>query len=449
VGISTDLPSFRGIAGGRGYNPGDVAEEHGNGGGRVERLLERRLKTIPSEVSEALGLRMRAAFEAVQDRTSGSLDGLRATLAGVEERLASTLTTLADSLETLPAGTRGAMDAALDRLRADLETVHAIPQQMARALTIVRDAVGEIAGSQEAVGERIGDLSQEMTRVRDEVVRRAIALDDRIVGMERLAGVIDSLAKKRGFKDLVRSEKLAMEQQEGFVERLVSLGEELASHTQELRDRVDEVSQQVEGLAGRLGGVEGAVDDRAKLAGALDDLRDRVAAELKGGLDRLSERIAAGSDREEAVPAAAQLPEGFVDEVVERIGAQLLAVTQELRPEADQRALTKEIKDVGRNQRDVEKVVRAARTELERVRKRMDTWGRVKSAPRMAEEVTGLEERVIELERAVGEELADEVAERLDRRFERRFEALVQLLDARTAPQAPPEGDSRRGIFRR
>lgn len=426
-----------------------MADEHPNGGGRVEQLLERRLRTIPSEVSEALGLRMRAAFEAAQDRTSGSLEGIRTTLAGVEERLAASLTTLADSLETVPAGTRGAMDAALDRLRTDLETVHAIPRQMARALTIVRDAVGEIAASQEAVGERLGGLSDEMRRVRDEVISRAAALDDRIVGMERLAGVIDSLAKKRGFKDLVRSEKLAIEQQEAFVERLVSLGEELASHTQELRDRVEEVSGQVEGLASRLGGLQGAADDRGKLAAALDGLRDRVAAELRSGLERLSEQVAAAAAAGETPPASAELPDGFTDEVVERLGAQLAALTEELRPEADQRALAGEVKGLTRQQREMEKAVRGARTELERVRKRMDTWGRVRSAPRMAEEVTGLEERVIELERAVAEELADEVAERLDRRIERRFEALVQLIDARTAPPPPPEEAPRRGLFRR
>ena len=108
----------------------------------MDQSLEQRLKAVTAEVSDALGVQVRAALQAAHDRTSDSLE----------------------------------------ELRSDLESVQSLPQQMARALTMVRDAVTEIAAAQEAVGERIGVLSEELPAKLTEEVSAVIErrLEDRL-----------------------------------------------------------------------------------------------------------------------------------------------------------------------------------------------------------------------------------------------------------------------------
>lgn len=172
-----------------------MADDLPNGG--VGRRPEPPLHADPEQVSAALGVRVRAALEAVQDRTSGSLEGLRSALAGVEERLAGSVAQLQSGLEDVPTSTRSMVDAAVERLRADLDAVHLLPQQIARALTIVRDAVGEIASAQEAVGERMAALAAEMEAVREAATARNEADERLATALEEIRWALTASRRRR------------------------------------------------------------------------------------------------------------------------------------------------------------------------------------------------------------------------------------------------------------
>lgn len=215
----------------------------------IERDLDRRLATIPAELSDVFGVRVRAALDAVQDRTAGSIDGLRAAVAGVEERVTAHLTVIAELLEQSPLAVRDAVRGAAAAIRGDLEVVQTLPQHVARALKVMQEAVAEIAGTEEAVGRQLEALSEAVGKIRGDVAALAARVDQRIARLDALSGVLESLAQKRGFKDLIRSERKAVEQQERFVKDLTDLGGKLST-------QLTELSVRVEHLAERIGRVE-------------------------------------------------------------------------------------------------------------------------------------------------------------------------------------------------
>ena len=333
-------------------------------------------------------------------------------LSEAQERIAARVDALTDTIRGVEGTVRETLEAAVADLRTDLEVVRSLPTHVARALQIVRSAVTEIADSQDGVGDRMAAIEAALQAVREEMGGFAAALEERMAGVDRLTAAIESLGRKRGFKDLVQSEQRAVQQQEEQVSRLVAAAETLAG-------RVDEVESAVSGIVDRLRTVDASRREdltpilsqvRERLAGALQDLRDRVATDLAAGLEAI--RVEVGT-----APSPADGSEHLVD--------------------------------LAAGQKETDQALRAARAELARIRKRMDSWGRARSAPRIADEVAGLEERVVELERSVHEELTDAVADRVEAHLDRRFEALVQLIESRITALMPVEEDERRGFFRR
>ena len=228
--------------------PDDPEPRGGNGYGerhQIERELDRRLATMPAELSDAFGVRVRAALDAVHDRTVGSLEGLRASMAGVEERLSAHLTVIAELLEQSPFTVRDAVGAASASIRGDLEVVQTLPQHVARALQVMRDAVSEIAGTEEAVGRQLQALTETVGTIRGDVAALAARVDQRIARMDAASGVLESLGQKRGFKDLIQSERKAVQQQERFVKDLTDLGAKLSGQLTELSLRVEHLGERM------------------------------------------------------------------------------------------------------------------------------------------------------------------------------------------------------------
>lgn len=228
--------------------PDDPEPRPANGYGElqgIERELDRRLATIPGELSDVFGVRVRAALDAVQDRTAGSLDGLRAAVAGVEERLTAHLTVIAELLEQSPLAVRDAVRGAAAAIRGDLEVVQTLPQHVARALKVMQEAVAEIAGTEEAVGRQLEALSAEVGRIRADVGTLASRVDQRIARLDAFSGVLESLGQKRGFKDLIQSERKAVQQQERFIKDLTSLGDKLSGQLSDLAVRVERLAERM------------------------------------------------------------------------------------------------------------------------------------------------------------------------------------------------------------
>lgn len=263
--------------------PDDPEPREGSGYGefqQIERELDRRLATIPAELSDVFGLRVRAALDAVHDRTAGSLEGLRASVAGVEERLTAHLTVIAELLEQSPLAVRDAVRGASAAIRGDLEVVQTLPQHVARALQVMRDAVSEIAGTEEAVGRQLEALTEAVGTIRSDVAALADRVDQRIARMDAVSGVLESLGEKRGFKDLIRSERKAVQQQEGFVKDLTTLGEKLSGQLTHLSVRVEHLTE-------RVGKAETATRGAEQLGATLEEMRTRFAR----ALDELRHRV--------------------------------------------------------------------------------------------------------------------------------------------------------------
>lgn len=367
---------------------------------------------------------------------------------GAEDRITAGLATLAEAVRGMPGSLRKDVETTLGAIRADLEVVQSLPAHVARALDVVRGAVGEIADSQEGVGRRMEEIEAGLVALRESMGSLAGAIEERMSGVDRLAGAVESLARKRGFKDLVRSEEEAVRQQEEHVARLVTMARELTETMDRVREDVGSVSGSLadrmdrasETLAGRVRGVATSLAERV----------DQVETTVTGIVQRLRETdLARRNDLSPVLERVGGRLGAALEDLRERLSADLAAGLDRVRAETHAAAPDAEVAEIAAGQKELDEALRVTRAELTRIRKRMDSWGKARSAPRIADELTTLEERVGELERSVQEELTDAVADRMEAHLDRRFEALVQLLESRITALTATEPDDRRGLFRR
>jgi hypothetical protein len=161
-----------------------------------------------------------------------------------------------------------------------------------------------------------------------------------------------------------------------------------------------------------------------RIAGAMSELRESLAHDL--GAD-LAKGMAAISD------AAANRVAEDVGGRVENLREELIAEATRVGTEVVQRAS----ESVGE--------------EIRAMRKKIDSWGRSRTAAKVAEQLSAVDERLDEITRTVEEDLVEAVFDRMQRAFDRRFEVLVQLVETRMrdAVAKRDEPPSRRRRFRR
>ena len=496
-----------------------------------------KLTQVTREVSEATAGVVRAALDSVQERSQSALDGLRTAVAGLEERLASTVSGGSDALqmrfgsalETLTTQLRALEERVEDGLENsarsdDLAPVRALPGQLAEAMAAVRDALAEVAGAQTALEQRVetfrdatagrtdevegalvdaltgmvralredqarlaegmgtrfdeaigrnaaettarvqetatkmdtairalaGRVAQAMTPLRDAVdealrgVREQVSevrsdvdefrkdAGDLRGAMERVEGLADSLdaiGRRRGLKELAEVDRKVLDQQAALVEELGSAGERVGERLGALEEQLKAAAE-----AGDLGQLQAQVSER--LASAVDKLRGSVAEEVAGRVSATLEEVIEGMRAQ-------------VAEVVPEIVAE--AVRSEAAGAAPDRSTAREMRELSKTQRELDKAMASLRSDVGDVKRRITAWGRQRGSPKMAEEISSIEGRVGEVERLVQEDLVDEVYERMQRAFDRRFDALVQLLESRLRPSSDPTlaVETRRGLFRR
>lgn len=222
----------------------------------------------------------------------------------------------------------------------------------------------------------------------------------------------------------------------GPEDALRALPERLGRAMTVIRDAMRAIAASQEDIEARLREVSGEQQERfiefakayAERARALED---RVGEAVKAAEE------AAGS----AIGAIEAQREGLAAEIAARIDVGSVALGD---PDS-----ARGLQEMATAQREIEQAFRAMRAEVERVRKRIEEWGKARSNAAIADQVTGLEERISDLEGAVGDRLAEAVGAQVERLFERRFEALVQLLESRLRQAAEPQADEPRGLFRR
>lgn len=352
---------------------------------------------------EKVGAGVTAAMGALGERLGGTVaavaDELERTLGGSVERLEGAVATVTERLD-------GALGGAVERLQATVGT-----------------AAEEAGGALGAVDERIDGLAAEVEALRAETEQRAVALTAGIQRVDHLAEVIETLGRRRGFKELMETEQRLKAEQAALVEQLQATGEGLSQRVQGLEEQLASLAEVAE-----LERLQTGVADR--IAEAVDGLRASLAEDL-------------GARVSEGMSAAAKASE-------ERAKAVTAKLQEQVKKAFSSKAAIKDLSEISDAQRDLDKAAAALRADIAEVNKKIESWGKPRSAVRLAREVAGLEERVVDLEKTLQEQLVDEVVDRVQHAFDRRFEALVQVVEARlreTREEEPEAG--RRGRRRR
>jgi hypothetical protein len=288
----------------------ELARELGAAFRRLLQDVEALRSGLPEEVSGAEA-RLSAAVTRVLHEVEGRLADYRE---AVGTRVEESAGTLADRLEQSGAAMRAALDELAGGLQADLHALRALPQRLAEGMSAVREAVGEIATAHGHIEERLDDVSRatsgqevrarvdEATQalaarlgeaagnlrwevqdalnrvheqlaslaggvegVRTDAEERASTLQTGLERVDNLAEAVESIGRRRGFRQVVESDERLRQEQAAMVERLTDAGERLAA-------RLDDVKQELEGLR------KAAHDAQAGLLA--EEIRRRVADEL-------------------------------------------------------------------------------------------------------------------------------------------------------------------------
>jgi hypothetical protein len=385
-----------------------------------ERLAER---------DEALRTQVAAVEEAVRAGL-GSLEevfrsGLSAAARGADERVAGVRDDLRARLDEIDRDAAGRMDQAVSGIRETLDAL--APQLQGGAsrddVDAVRAALEDAAGSiRTSVAESRRSVEHAVTQAT--AVLRKAAADERerlaarlsgpldavetgLARVDRLAGVIDSLSHRRGFRELVESEETLRREQAGFVDRLAETAGGMTERVDSLSTRLDALERDLRAMATEaagLGRLPGEASER--VAAAMEGVR----ASIEEGLDR---RFTAAVDT--AVrDVRAELERGVpIGDLLTRL--EDVAGAQEVLAKA---------------QHQVEGLADALRAEVVGLRTTVAAWGKPDTVPEVARRAARLEDRVAAVEETVAR-LGETVADRVTRQ-------VLQALDQR-----------RRGVFRR
>lgn len=224
----------------------------------------------------------------------------------------------------------------------------------------------------------------------------------------RLADVIETLGSKRAFSELVESE--------------AALRVEQVALTGKLQEAAAAVSEQVASLGNSIDGLEGRLRASGDELGALERIPAEASERVTEAIERLRRSL------------EATLGDRFAGEVggsIERLRSELEAGVPVQEVLVRLHDLARSHEGVSRAHREVEELTASLRSDVTRLRKTIEGWGKPRTAPQLAQDLKAVEERVAALESEVGG-LVEAVSARVT-------EQLLEALDAR----------KRRGLLRR
>lgn len=322
-----------------------------------------------SERADVLQAQLAEAAEATRARIS---EAAEANLAAVDRRQAETAAAVGEGIRRLEERLAGLADAEeVQSVRAALQDVDTSLRGSLNQLTaLVRERQEQVdTGLRQHVTAAAGEIRAEQKRAADRLAERLSgsvrSFEEGVAAVRRLADVIDAMAAKRGFRELVASEEQLRQEQTEHVERLTKSG-------------------------------AGMIHASETLSARMDQLEVRLSAVME---EALAVRTVPGQTSEQVAAALA--------------------------------AAQAEVLEAHRN---TERVAETLRGDLDRLRERIDGWGKARSAPHLAAEITSIQERVDRLEGEIGEPLVQAVAQRVTR-------DLLAALEERDR--------SKRGLFRR
>jgi phage-related tail protein len=348
---------------------GRVEEIEGSIRTRVDEI-ETTLRSRVDEVASALG----AAIGSVQARVDRSPAGTDV------DSLRSALGAAAESLRREVAESRQALEASLTKTA---ERMHADQTKVAeRARTDQANTSERLVGR---LSKSINELEAGFARV------------------SRLADVIETLGRKRAFNELVESEHALREEQAALAGQLQQAAASVAGLATNLGGRIDGLEERLRGAGEKLSALDRIpVEASDRVADAIERVRGTLE-------DALGERFA-GEVGESIAKLRSELEAGVpVKEVLTRLHE--LARSQE---------------DVSRAQREVEELSSSLRSDVTRLRKAIEGWGRPQTAPQLAQQLRAIDQRVSSVEgevrglvEAVSARVTEQVLEALESRKRR------------------------------
>jgi archaellum component FlaC len=377
-----------------------IAAQNGGGMGeegvagmetRLAEGLRREVERVLATQAEFRDLQASEVQETIVDRLTQVVDGLRASLASLEERVADLGAGPAERLASLEERLEAASESAGNRMSS---TVDAFSASVTERLTEMRDEMARASAEQPALQERIDairdvlsaslaglrdrmdSVAESVRPVRDELdgLRREVGepvrrVDEGLSRVDSLADAIDELGKRRGFRKAAEAEERLAREQAAYVDRLASAGSALG-------ERVEEVGRKLELL-------ESSRDQTERLVASVEELRGRIPDLHRELRESVSEDLK--------------------DVVAERWSTAVDDLRLDIDDAISEMASVKALRDVSRAQRDLEQTVLGLRATVGAIRGRLDEWGRPRTTRRLGLHVESLEARVAELERALRE----------------------------------------------
>ncbi|MDQ4005265.1 MAG: hypothetical protein M3135_03065 [Actinomycetota bacterium] len=289
---------------------------------------------------------------------------------------------------------RGELEMRIAGVQAGLEETEASLRQA------MRDATGDVGlvlrESAQAVQTSIGEATRvageehaaTMDRYAKEFAVALRPLGEGLARVERLASVIEAMSKQRGFQKLVRSERALREEQAAFVKELSETSADVTGRVAALAEQMKQLEEGLERAAQDASSLKQLpVHATERVARAVERLRTELTVVLQ---DRFSEQVSVSVER-----LRTELEAGLpVKEALDRL-----------------RDLGRTQTDLSHVQKSIDGVVASLREEVRSLRDRIQSWGKPRTAPRLATELDQLGGRLDALETELRNGLAERLAQ--------------------------------------
>lgn len=262
---------------------------------RLARALagaENRIADAVNKTSETVRLRLEDGVAAIEAETGTIKEELHRNQTAVDDRLARSTSGIQDQLTETMDALRAVLEQTAAGLRADLEAFRGLPAQLGEGVAAVRDAVAEMAAAHAGVEERLGEvaaaasaetlraqmdqtgqtlgeklgeaagnmrwevqdvlkgvqeqmagLGDAVRAVQAETDKRAVSLQEGLERVDKLAEAVETIGRRRGFRQVVESDQRIREEQAALVDRLADVGQVLSSHMEEVRAELGELQR--------------------------------------------------------------------------------------------------------------------------------------------------------------------------------------------------------------
>jgi chromosome segregation ATPase len=309
--------------------------------GGAFRSLVSHLEDLRDDV-EALGSRVGDEATAIRERVGEDGAALREHLdretASLREHLTETASAIGEFREELSEGV------------GRLEAIGALPARLGEGMAAVRDSVAEIAAAHavieerlaavhrsasgeeararvdetsEALAARLGEaagsmrwevqetlskvhnqltaLTDGLAAVSSEAEARAAALQEGLERVDMLAEAVATIGRRRGFKQVVESDRRVREEQAAMTERLAEGGRLLSAQVEEVRAELEELGRAARDVqAGAMAEeIRRRVVDELVTEQLVQEMVQRVEETFDRRLQELAGRVDAGLGRTE------------------------------------------------------------------------------------------------------------------------------------------------------